>query len=148
MAIAVMIACTAPSNDRPSSSVAGDYERVHKVFVFHGNEPVEVEVTDRFEVEAMVEDGSARVQGRWTTLSGATCELTGAAGKWVGNGYRVQVTTPTGDCHFHVNAAAGGLMLFEFSEFCGALLCEAEGPVEPFVLRRVESDYILSADGE
>ena len=57
--------------------MAATYVRTHRVFVFHGNEPVEVEAEDRLVLTNS--DGGLRVSLLINAEGGARCELEGVA---------------------------------------------------------------------
>jgi hypothetical protein len=122
------VICCAPLERTDSASdLAGDYTRGHRVFVFHGNEAVPVDVADRL-VLAAVDEGALDVRLQLFADNGRECALAGRATRRRG-GFGYQEVGPAGECEIRIEADNERITVTDVESRCSAAHCREFGPV-------------------
>lgn len=110
-------ACRTPD----AAEFAGDYTRQHRVYVFHGTEPVEIQVEDHLALQALAQ----RKLGfafRITASAGQACEMSGIA-RVRRNGFEYRDTPRDGACTLRILKLGEEIALEDVDDSCRARYC-------------------------
>lgn len=120
LTLALLAACSPPAEE-----LVGSYSRPHRVFVFHGSEPVEIEVEDRLVLAAS--DAGLELFLRTHADAGQGCEIEGTALP-ERNGFALR---PQADerCHLRVRREAGTVVIEEVGDTCRARACSGTAAI-------------------
>jgi hypothetical protein len=110
----VATGCSRPGAD----TLAGDYRRQHRVFVFHGNEPVETEVEDRLSLDA-TGTGGLRFAFRLIDNNGESCEMEGVA---VARSGRFEYRSPE-QCTLQIRKLGNEVLVEDVGDNCRERYC-------------------------
>jgi len=122
----------------PAEDLAGNYERLHGVWVFHGSEPVEVEVADRLEL-TVGEGGSLGFLLQVFAVNGRECQLEGVAQSRSG-GFVYSEGATGNTCSLSFEAHDRRVLVTDSQSGCGVAHCGDPGAMDRLSFRLVEEE--------
>ena len=112
--------------------LAGEYSRAHEVFVFHGNEPVQVAVADRLALEA-TETGRLRFRLHLFAIGGGECDIDGVA---VPRRDFFQFETPDRSCSLRIEFSQAAIVVLDVDSRCSEKYCGGDAAIGSTVFQR------------
>lgn len=127
LALLVAGACGPGENLESASDLAGDYARSHRVWIFHGNEPVEVEVADRLLLTA-ANGTSLRFDLELFDVNGQECRLEGLARRR--SGFFAYIAPGASDsCELRFQPEEGLIVVTDMESRCSSAHCGGPGAI-------------------
>lgn len=117
---ALLLATTACSRPNPEA-LAGDYVRQHRVFVFHGNEPLEADVEDQLTLTAHDTD-SLEFELLLAGNGGQTCEMQGLT-RATGDHFQYRDTDSSTRCVLSIRHRENQIILEDLGDHCRRAHC-------------------------
>jgi len=127
LALLATICCAPLERTDSASDLAGDYTRGHRIFVFHGNEAVPVDVADRL-VLTVVDEGALDLRLQLFADTGRECVLAGRATRRR-DGFGYNETGAAGKCEIQIEADSERITVTDVESRCSAAHCREFGPV-------------------
>ncbi|MCP4201325.1 MAG: hypothetical protein GY769_05250 [bacterium] len=110
-------ACSGPD----SRALAGDYSRRHRVFVFHGNEPIETEAEDRLTLRAL-EEGDLGFMFEITADARQRCAMSGIA-RARGDAFEYRDRAQGGGCTLQISKLGEEVHIEDIDDSCRGRYC-------------------------
>lgn len=134
----IALACSRAGELPSAHEVTGDYEYDHRVWVFHGNEPVEVEVADRLLLTA-VDETTLRFRLEHFALDGEECLLEGLA-KRRRDHFAYAVPRASASCELRLRPQDESIVVTDVESRCSRMRCGESGAIGQMAFGRVERE--------